>query len=139
MKYWPILAINWPVKTKLRNLQITKLNIVWQILALIAIFYAFSCVMHLTMLSCLFYAFVVNFTWIFYQICPLKYRKYRVIYCIPYICPFWYATILFGLQKSTPKKCVNLRQKQRKFLVGVLGILVGVLGILVVVLDILLA
>ena len=30
---------------------------------------------------------------------------------IPDICPFWYATILFGLQKSTPKKCVNLRQK----------------------------
>jgi len=50
---------------------------------------------------------------------------------------------IFWPEKSTPKKCVNLRQKlprekQHKFLVGILGISVGVLGILVVVLDILL-
>ena len=31
--------------------------------------------------------------------------------CIPDICHFWYATIIFRPVKGTPKKCVNSRQK----------------------------
>ena len=56
-----------------------------------------------------------------------------IVLLIPNICPFWYATILFGLQKVRQKSaqiCDKncLVTKQRKFLVGVLGILVGVLS-----------
>ena len=41
---------------------------------------------------------------------------------------------IFWIEKSTSKKCVNLRRKlprkkQHKFLVGILGISVGILGI----------
>ena len=60
---------------------------------------------------------------------------------MPDICPFWYATIFFGLKKYAKKvrefaTKIALRQNSvRDTLVGVLGILVVVLDILVGVLG----
>ena len=39
-----------------------------------------------------------------------KLKSLSLSTCIPHICPFWYTTIHFRPVKSTPTKCVNLKQ-----------------------------
>ena len=60
---------------------------------------------------------------------------------ITHICNFLYTNAFFRPVKSTPKKCVNSRQKllrdKTAYLVVVFDVLIGILGVLVVVIGVL--